>query len=860
MSYKQELSASELDRLGEILEAAVDLKKESRVDFIASQCRDDPRLAKEASSLAASLSEMDGYFDRLAEELVTPAMLTAAFDREQEAIPVGEHISHYEILGKAGRGGMGIVYKARDLRLSRTVALKFLPPRHASNPLARARLIAEAQAASALDHPNIGTVYEIGETDTGRSFIALAWYDGETLKDKVRRGPIPVREAVEIILQLGTGLSAAHAAGVIHRDVKPANVVITRNGVAKLVDFGIATFVTDEAVEIGTAVGTPAYMSPEQTIGGVVDARTDIWSLGVVMYEMLTARRPFAGETESTLIDSIRAGRHATLSGLRRDVPASLTAIVDTCLSKNPALRYQTANSFCDALGRWSSNEASSSSTFRSYRIPIAATIALAFVLIAAGAGELASRRGSDTQAHSVPNIPYTVAVLPFSNASGNTADEHLVNGFTDALIETLGKVNNMKVTAKTSAAALLRQGADPLAVGRRLSADVIVRGDFRKVGERYVVNTSLVSTSNGRVLLAKQFDRPATDAFVVQSEISRQITQALRPGSSQTEPLSARPPTRDLEAYELYLKGRFAWNQRTREKLEEALAYFRGALERDPDFAEAHSAMSVAYINMSNFAYMTSAEALSRAEIAADRALAIDSTLPDAHAARGFVLASRGAYRESEAEFKKGIELNPSFSWTYQYYALLLTDLGRIDEAMDNLRATLALDPLSLPGNATVGILHAMKGRNAEARDQFTRALALSPEFPLTLYYFGTFAAAEGENEEAIRMLEKAAAISPGFPGVRASLALVYRRVGRTSDAMRLERTLANAVSDERSRLNLALGYAVLGKRDTAFTMLREARWDVPTLFELRANPLLKDFRSDPRYSELINNIQKGR
>ncbi|MEO8193417.1 MAG: protein kinase [Gemmatimonadales bacterium] len=815
----------------------------------------------EANSLVVSLGEIDGYFEKISGELVTPAMLAAAFDREQEAIPTGEHISHYEILGKAGRGGMGIVYKARDLRLGRTVALKFLPPRHASNPLARARLIVEAQAASALDHPNIGTVYEIGETEAGRSFIALAWYEGETLKDKVRRGPIPVREAVDISLQLGTGLSAAHAAGVIHRDVKPANVVITRNGIAKLVDFGIAKFTTDEAVDHGAAAGTPAYMSPEQTLGGVVDARTDIWSLGVVMHEMLTGRRPFDGDTESKLIDSILSTIHATASSVRTGIPASLGAIVDRCINKDPAMRYPTADALCEALRRWSTtDEASSGSVLRRHRIAIAASVALAFVAVAAGSRELALHRGGDTSPDAVAKIPRTIAVLPFSNGSGNKADEHLVNGFTDALVEILGTVENMKVPAKTSAAALLRQGVEPLAVGRRLAADAIVRGDFRKVGERYVVNTSLVSTSNGRVLWAKQFDRPATDAFVVQNEISRLITRALRPGSTRAETVPRRPPTRDLEAYELYLKGRFAWNQRTREKLEEALADFRGALERDPDFAEAHSAMSVAYINMSNFAYMPSDEALSRAEIAADRAIAIDSMLVDAHAARGFVLASRAAYRESEVEFKKGIELNPSFSWTYHYYALLLTDLGRVDDAMDNLRATLALDPLSLPANATVGILHAMKGRNAEARAQFTKALALSPEFPLTLYYFGTFAASEGQNDEAIRMLEKTAAISPGFPGVRASLALVYLRVGRTKDAIRLERELANAVSDERSRINLALGYAVLGKRDTAFTMLREARWDVPTLFELRANPLLKDFRSDRRYSELINKVEKGR
>jgi serine/threonine protein kinase/tetratricopeptide (TPR) repeat protein len=855
------LSASQIDRLGRILVEAASLAPESQADFVNTECSDDPQVRDEVHALLASLKRSDGYFEKLAAEMVTPGLLAAAFDREEEAIPVGEQISHYEILGKAGRGGMGIVYKARDLRLSRTVALKFLPPRHASNPLARARLLAEAQAASALDHPNIGTVYEIGETDIGRSFIALAWYEGEALKDKVRRGSIPHGEVVDISLQLATGLSAAHAAGVIHRDVKPANVVLTRNGVAKLVDFGIAKFTTEDAVEIGTTVGTPAYMSPEQTLGEHVDARSDIWSLGVLMYEMLTGCRPFEGRTESSLIESIQSEGHIAASARRQDVPVQLSAIVDRCLSKDPALRYSTAGEVCDALRHWSASPALRPSMLRRNRPFVAALILIAVVAVAAASRELALRSGDSRSASASPSVRHTVAVFPFSNGNNNNADEHLVNGFTDGLIETLGRLEDLKVPAKASASGLLRQGVDPLAVGRQLAADAIVRGDFRRDGDRYVVGASLVNTADGRVLWAKQYDRPATDAFALQNEIAQLITKTLRPGDSRPQAtIERKPPTRDLQAYELYLKGRFAWNQRTREKLEESLAYFRGALERDPDFAEAHAGMSAAYINMSNFGWMPSAEALSRAEVAADRAIAIDSALADARAARGFALASRGAFRESEAEFKKGIELNPSFSWTYHYYALLLTDLGRVDEAIDNLRATLALDPLSLPANATLGILEGMKGQKAESRRQFAKALALSPEFQLTLYYVGIFDAAEQNNAESIKMLEKALKLSPGFPGVRASLATVYRRVGRLKEAAALERDLVASASDERSRINLALGYAVLGKVDTAFAMMKKAEWDVPTLFELRANPLLAGFRSDPRYSELIKGIERGR
>lgn len=664
---------SRLDRLRLLFDEAVELSANDRDAFIDSSCDGDNPMRHELSSLLDAFEESGDYFDELSRGLIVPAIQAFADFDDNDDLSDDTVISNYEIIDRIGGGGMGVVYRARDVRLGRTVALKFLPARHAADPHAQSLLLAEARAASALDHPNIGVVYQVGETDSKRPFIAMAWYDGETLKELLRRRQLSMDDIVSISRQLCSALAAAHAAGIIHRDVKPANVVITVNGTAKLVDFGIAQLVDVEHSDDGTAIGTPAYMSPEQTIGERLDARTDLWSLGVLMYEMLTGRKPFAGANDKAVITAIQAGTIQPVKALRPDTPLQLVAIVERCLRKNPSERFQTAN------------------------------------------------------------------------------------------------------------------------------------------------------------------------------ELLRAIDGSVEHNSRQ------HAPSQNQEAYELFLKGRSSWNERTKPKLEEALAYFRAALEKDPDFALAHSAIAETYVNMSNFEYMPADEALTRSAVAADRAIALDASLAEAYSTRGFVLASRGKLAESEASFQKSIELNPRYSWAHHYYGLLLTMLGRIDDAIAEIRNVLALDPLSLPANATLPILFSMQRRTDDARVQYQHALALSPDFPLTRYYHGSFEAGEGRFTEATDSLERALARAPGFPGVRASLAHCYMNTGRDDDAGKLIADLQAASSTERSRVNLALGYAVLGNMDLAFEMLQNARLDVPTTIEMRANPLLAGFRSDARYAELL-------
>jgi serine/threonine protein kinase/tetratricopeptide (TPR) repeat protein len=871
LSLHPGLSREQQQRIAELFEEAIDLPANRWRSFAGELAGEDRAIATELLSLLEAYERSSGFFERLSDRAISTAVAILDEPDVDDAPTASQNVLHYELIERIGGGGMGVVYKARDTRLGRIVALKFLPRRQAADSGARARLLAEARAASALDHPNIGVVYEIAHTEEDRPFIAMAWYDGETLKAKIRNERIAVQDAVAIARQLASALDAAHSAGIVHRDVKPANVIITRAGIPKLVDFGIAKLQSAADGESLAAAGTIAYMSPEQTRGGSLDARTDIWSLGVLLYEMLSGRRPFRGETDSELVSAIRNQEPESLAGLRGDAPAALVRLVETCLGKAPEERYQSAVGVIDALAAISTRRQarddfrpadalSGSTPGLRKRFPLAGGLA---ILILAGTGAIAAYLNRDDPSPTPVIAPTeqtrSLAVLAFSNLDTTGADDHLASGFTDQLISTLGSTLDVNVSARASTMTMERRGIEPLAIGRQLGAEAVVDGSVQRNGSSIEVTARLVNVADGRILWTRDYHRTVTGAHEIQRDITSGVANAMRLARRQGAVVAAKPLTQDIGAYELYVKGRMAWAERTRPKLEEAIAYFRGALERDPQFAEVHAALGATYVNMSNFAWMSPTEAIARAGVSTSRAIALDSSLAEAHAAHGFVLASRGEYAASEAAFRKAIELNPSFAWTYHYYAMLLIMQERVDEAAENLRSSVELDPLSLPANATLAITEMMKGRKGEARRMFAHTLSLSPDFTVSLHYFGALMASDGQCSEAVAMLERAYRLSPRFPGVAATLAWCYSKSGRAVDARRIERDLSEGVRDERSRINLALAHAVLGRPDTAFAQLRSARWDVPTVIELRANPLLAAFRKDARYASLVPKNPKG-
>ena len=460
-------------------------------------------------------------------------------------------------------------------------------------------------------------------------------------------------------------------------------------------------------------------------------------------------------------------------------------------------------------------------------------------------------------------SVDRSIAVLPFANVSGDSATDHLSDGLTDELTSALSSVRGLRVAPRTVTIALRRSGLDVHAIADSLGVAAVVDGSIQRDGNLLRVNARLMNPRDRTVLWAGRYDRELHELLAVQEEIAQAVVGALYPQqSANARPALLGPRTNDPEAYELYLRGRHSWRQRSRAGLEQAVVLHEGAIDRDPEFAMAYAGLAAAYVNLSNFGYRDPAEALARAEVAADRALALDSRLSEAYAAKGFVLASRLEFVASEAALQRAIELNPGNTWAHHYYTLLLLMLGRTNEALEQNRDALAADPLSLPANATRGIILLQRGDITGADRELQHALTLSQNFSLSLYYLGIVRAAQGRYADAGQLLERAARQAPNFTGVPGARALVFQRTGRQQDADRLLVAVEASAraGDERARVNMALADAALGRVDAAFARFDEVHWDVPSLIDLRANPLLGQMRSNPQYPTLLRKLGADR
>lgn len=849
---------SRWDELEELFNAARELSPQERESLLSAHSL-DTELRREIDDLlrAHDALEIRGD-DEFPASLDTGRAsnlleLTPADDAQTSALPPGETVGRYSIVRPIGRGGMGVIYLASDPRLNRSVALKLLPAHLSVDTNARRRFEEEARAASLLDHPNIATVYEVDETGDGQLFIAMAYYEGETLRDKLERGPLAITDVLTLAAQIAEGLKAAHAAGLVHRDIKPGNVIVTPQGVAKIVDFGIARIATDDITHTSATAGTVAYMSPEQTHGAPPHPRMDVWSFGVMLYEMLTGARPFRGDRDEVVIFAIRNDEPESIEQLRaRGVPAELIQIVQQCLRKNTAERYQDAGAIVTDLRKLHEPPVKRS-RWRLRRYVVAAIAMLA--VFSAGAAWFRNNQGSTRRSAAVIQ---SIAVLPFENQLNAPDNDHFSAGLADELITALGAIPGLKVAGRTSTFALYAKSMDVRAIADRLHVATILEGSVRRDAARLRISARLVQTSNNAVLWSEAFDVPMRDVFTVQEQIAHSIADALNVHLTSrvaSSPLVARP-TADLEAYDLYLRGRHVRTRPTRDRLEQALAYYRGAIERDPNFAAAYAGLAETYVNLANFGYVTTAEGFGNANIAAERALKLNPRLAEAYTSHGYVLASRRAFDSAEAEFRRALDLNPNFALGRHYYSLLLAMLGRTDEALEQNRRAREIDPLLAPAAAEYGIILCQRGELTAADTELSRVLALEPNFALTLYWLGAVRAAEGHNAEAEQLLEQAARASPDYPGVLGSLAYVYARAGRPHAADSIVAGLQERASDDRSRANLAFAYAALGRRDTAFALLRQSEWDVPSMIGLRADPLLRSLRSDPRYAMLVSDI----
>lgn len=571
---------------------------------------------------------------------------------------IGQTISHYKVLEKLGEGGMGVVYRAEDLKLKRAVALKFLPAELTRDPEAKERFIHEAQTASALDHPNICNIHEIGETADGQMFIAMACYEGETLKLRISNGQLRIEEAVDLAIQVAQGLQKAHEKGIVHRDIKPANIIITNDGVAKILDFGLAKLAGQgRLTKTGSTVGTAAYMSPEQARGLDVDHRTDIWSLGVVLFEMLSGKLPFRGEHEAALLYSIVHEEPQPISSFRSDLPPDLELSITKMLQKETGERFQHMRELLSQLG----------------------TI----------------KKKHETESEKA--LP-SIAVLPFVNMSPDPENEYFSDGLSEEIINALSKLEGLHVTARTSAFRFRGKDLDMREIGRQLNVSNILEGSVRRAGNKLRITAQLINVADGYHLWSERYDRELEDVFAIQDEISLAIVDKLKVRLlGEDKARLAKRYTDDFEVYNLYLKGRYSLNTLTEEGIKRSLEYFQQAIQKDPNYALAHVGLASVYNVLANVGQFSSNETMPKAKSELLKALRLDDTLAEAHAWLGeLYLQYEWDWSSAEREFKRAIELKPNSPEAHQFYADYLIVTGSMEQASIEVGRARDLDPLS--------------------------------------------------------------------------------------------------------------------------------------------------------------------
>jgi TolB-like protein/Tfp pilus assembly protein PilF/tRNA A-37 threonylcarbamoyl transferase component Bud32 len=738
---------------------------------------------------------------------------------------VGKTISHYKILQKLGSGGMGVVYKAQDTKLKRTVAVKFLPAELDRDTKAKERFIREAQAASALDHPNICTIYEINEVE-GRTFIAMAYVEGQSLRDMIESGPLKLDEALDIAVQVAEGLQEAHEKGIVHRDINSANIMLTPKGQAKIMDFGLALLAgSRQSTQIDAILGTMPYMSPEQAQGGEVDHRTDIWSLGVVLYQMVSGHLPFKGEYEQAVAYSILNEEPEPLTGLRTDAPEELERIVNKALAKDPSVRYQKVGDILFDV-KWAKKEL-------------------------------------DSQARR--DLP-SVVVLPFVNLSTDREQDFFCEGMAGGIINALTHVEGLRVAGWSSASSFRGKQVDLREIGRKLRVKTLLEGSVRKLGNKLRIMVQLINIADGFHIWSEAFDRDISelccpeDVFVIQDEIALAIVNKLRVKLLGGEKAKiVKRYTESLEAYDSYIRGRFFWNKRTEAGLKRAIEYFEQAIEKDPNYALAYAGLADSYLLLQDYSSISPKELYPQANGAIKRALEIDGTLAEVHTSLAQIEFRSWNWEDSEREYKKAIELNPNYSTAHHWYALYLMYTARFDEAIEEIRQAQELDPLSLVISRNDALVLYYSRRYDQAVEKLKKTLEMEPSFSAAHAYLGRAYLQKSMYQEALQELQRERDISGrSDPLVETWKGVAYQGLGREFEAKQvLENLLKQTQKGYVPPIALANLYFALGGKKEGFQWLNKAyRQRDSTLLEIKVDPGFDSVRSDKRFITLLKKM----